>query len=156
MRRTFWTLLSLFAALLAPRGAWEASISQNFAITVTAATQTVGFSPTSLTFASQNTGTSSAAQITTMTNTGNVPFPLSSVATTGANTGDFSETNNCPTPLAVGASCHINVVFTPTAAGTRTASVVVSATGGGTYTVPLSGTGVTVSVTPALLSQDLS
>ena len=62
----------------------------------------------------------------TITNTGTVSFPLSGVGITGANAGDFSETNDCPSPLAVSASCHINVVFTPSAAGTRTASVVVS------------------------------
>ena len=141
MNRSFWFLPPLFAVLLAPTDAWEASVSQNVAVTVTAGTQMVVLSPTSLTFASQNTGTSSTAQAITATNTGTVSFPLSSVAITGANAGDFSQTNTCPSSLAVSATCQINVVFTPTATGTRTASVVVSATGGGTYTATLSGTG---------------
>jgi hypothetical protein len=146
MRRLFWLLLPLFTALLAPTGAWPASVSQNLAITITAATQLVSFSPASLTFAPQNIGTSSAAQTVTMTNTGNVSFPLSSVAISGTNAGDFTETNNCPNSLAVSATCQIAATFTPVSAGTRTASLVVSATGGGTYTVALSGAGVTPTV----------
>lgn len=142
MRRTFWIFLPLLA-VLAPTRSWEASISQNLAITITAATQMVSFSPTSLSFASQNTGTSSAPQTITMTNTGNVSFPLSSIATAGTNAGDFSETNNCPSSFAVSAGCQISVTFAPAATGPRTASVVVTATGGGTYTVALSGTGTT-------------
>jgi parallel beta-helix repeat protein len=35
MRRLFWILLPLFAPLLTPTDAWEASVSQNLAITVT-------------------------------------------------------------------------------------------------------------------------
>jgi hypothetical protein len=37
MRRPFWILLPLLAALLAPTGAWEASVSQNIPITITPA-----------------------------------------------------------------------------------------------------------------------
>jgi hypothetical protein len=149
IRRPFTILLPLLAVLLAPTGAWEASVSQNLSIRVTPATQSVSFAPTTLTFASQNIGTSSAAQTVTMTNSGSVPFPLSSVATTGTNAGDFAESNNCPSSLAVSANCQISVIFTPTLTGTETASVVVSATGGGTYTVPLSGTGTSTSIVAA-------
>jgi hypothetical protein len=134
--------LPLLAELLAPKSAWEASVSQNLTITVTAATQSVSFSPTALTFPPQGVDTPSAAQTVTMTNSGNTSFPLSSIATTGANAGDFAETNNCPSSLAVTANCRISVTFTPTATGPRTASVVATATGGGTYSVSLSGSGV--------------
>jgi hypothetical protein len=37
--RLLWILLPLFTALLAPTGAWPASVSQNIPITITAATQ---------------------------------------------------------------------------------------------------------------------
>jgi hypothetical protein len=140
MCRFFWILIPLFAALLTPTSAWEASVSHNHRITTT--TEEVSFSPTSLTFASQITGTSSAAQTVTMTNTGNVSFPLSSIAITGTNAGDFAETNNCPSSLAVSAACQIAVTFAPAATGAMTASLVVSATGGVTYTVPLSATSI--------------
>lgn len=41
-------------------------------------------------------------------------------------TGDFSQTNNCPTTLAKGATCSITVTFTPTATGVRTGTLSVS------------------------------
>jgi hypothetical protein len=143
MNRTFWFLPALFGVLLAPTAAWEANSSRNFGINVTKSTETLGLSPTSLTFASQNTGTSSTAQAITATSTGTGAFPLSSVAISGTNASSFSQTNNCPSSLAANATCTINVVFTPTATGALTASAVVSQTGGGTYTVALSGTGTT-------------
>jgi hypothetical protein len=143
MNRSIWFLPPLFGVLLAPTDAWEASSSHTFGITVTKTTETIGLGPSSLTFTSQNTGTTSAAQVITATSTGTGAFPLSSVAISGANASSFSQTNNCPTSLAGGANCTINVFFTPTTTGNLTASVVVSQTGGGTYTVALSGTGTT-------------
>ena len=145
MNRSLSFFPVLLVGFLAPTSAWEASSSHNVAITVTAGTQRLGLSPSSLTFASQTTGTSSTAQTVTATNTGTIPFPLFGVAISGTNSSDFSQTNTCSTSnsLAVSATCQVNVVFSPTAAGARTASVVVSATGGGTYTAALSGTGAT-------------
>jgi hypothetical protein len=59
-----------------------------------------------------------------------------------AATGDFSQTNNCPGVLNPSASCLVYVTFTPTAAGTRPGSLVVSDDApGGSQTVNLSGTG---------------
>jgi hypothetical protein len=44
--------------------------------------------------------------------------------------------------VAVGNSCTISVVFSPTSKGAKTANVSVAAGGGGgTQTVPLTGTG---------------
>jgi len=149
MNRRLWFIPALLGVLLAPTSAWEKSASHNLGITVTKSTETIGLNPTSLTFASQNTGTSSTAQAITATSTGTAAFPLSGVAISGTNAADFSQTNNCPTSLAVNATCAINVVFTPAATGARTASLVVSQTGGGTYTVALSGTGTPPPPPPA-------
>ena len=149
MRSLFSLLLLFFAVLLAPTGAWAASVSQNLSITITPATQSVSLTPASLAFASQNIGTSSPPQTVTMTNTGSVSFLLSSIAITGTNASDFSQTNNCPSSLAVSGSCQISVIFTPTAAGTRTASLVELAAGGGTYNVSLGGIGATPPPPPA-------
>lgn len=52
--------------------------------------------------------------------------------------GDFTETNNCTT-LVANAQCTVIVTFTPTAAGTRTGNINVSATPGGSFAVALSG-----------------
>src|SRR5439155_11921863 len=75
----------------------------------------VTLSSTSLTFGSQQVGTTSAAQALTLTNSGSAPLTVSSIAASG----DFAQTNNCGTSLAIGASCGINVTFTPSAIGSR-------------------------------------
>jgi len=60
----------------------------------------------------------------------------------GVDPGDFSQGGNCGSTLAAAASCTINVTFTPTATGSRTASLLFSDNGGGNLqSVGLSGTG---------------
>jgi hypothetical protein len=101
-----------------------------------------GPSPTSLTFASQTVGTSSAAQTITFTNKGSATMNLWQIAILGANAGDFSETTTCGSTLGVGANCTVSATFKPTATGARTASVLFSDDGGGSpQSVSLTGTG---------------
>src|SRR5258707_928442 len=50
----------------------------------------VTFTPTSLTFAAQAIGTTSAPQSITIANTGNAPLFINSAATRGANPLDFT------------------------------------------------------------------
>ncbi len=77
-------------------------------------------SPLLLSFGNQALGTTSAAQIVTLTN----PGTTQSLATTGfAITGDFAQTNNCGTTIAPLTSCQFNVTFTPTANGLRTGTL---------------------------------
>jgi hypothetical protein len=103
----------------------------------------VTLSPTSLTFAARNVGTTSPAQDVTLSNTGTAQLTINSIGITGANASDYAQTNTCPSTLAVGANCTIAVTFTPTASGSRTASVsVFSDAPGSPHTVGLSGTGV--------------
>jgi hypothetical protein len=94
--------------------------------------------PSSLTFATQALNTTSAAQAVTVSNTGTAAASVSGVSVTG----DFSQTNNCGTSIAAGASCTASVSFRPTASGTRTGTLTVTsnATNSPT-TVALSGTG---------------
>jgi hypothetical protein len=109
----------------------------------------VTLSPTSLTFPTQLVGTASAPQNVTLTNTGAASLSVTSIATTG----DFSQTNNCGTTVAVGASCSISVTFTPTTINTRTGTVVVTDNAPASpQTVALTGTGTYVTWTPASLS----
>jgi hypothetical protein len=105
----------------------------------------VKLTPASLTFPVQLVGTTSAAKKVTLTNVGTTAFKLIGISITGADGGDFSQTNTCPASVGAGKSCTIKVKFTPTAGGTRTASVSVSDNGGGIpQTVALSGTGTAV------------
>jgi F5/8 type C domain/Pectate lyase superfamily protein/Abnormal spindle-like microcephaly-assoc'd, ASPM-SPD-2-Hydin len=97
----------------------------------------ISISPTAVGFGTVATGSSSAAQAVTVTNSGTAAAPVSAIATTG----DFSQTNTCGSSIAAGASCTVNVKFTPTAAGSRSGNLTITASGI-TNTVPLSGTGV--------------
>jgi len=98
--------------------------------------------PTSLTFATQAEGTTSAAQNINLTNNGTANLTISSIVIAGADPTDYKQTNNCPATLAAGFSCNIAVTFSPIATGTRTATVTAtdSATGS-PHSVNLTGTG---------------
>ena len=98
-------------------------------------------SPTSLTFASQATGTKSASQAVKLTNTGGVSLAIDSLSFTGTNATDFAQTNNCPSFLAAGAFCTISVTFDPGATGAASGTLNV-VTGSGTVTNALTGTGI--------------
>ena len=103
-------------------------------------------SPATLSFASHILGTRSAAQIIKVSNSGTAALSISKITIGGTNPGDFAQTNTCGSSVAAGGSCAISVTFAPTAAGTRSASVSVSDDASGSpQTVPLSGTGTTVS-----------
>jgi len=115
----------------------------------------VALSPANLTFAGQAVGTASGAQAVTLKNTGSGVLNISSVAFTGPNGGDFGQTNNCGSSVAGGASCTINVTFTPTVTGAESATLSVSDNASGSpQTVTLTGTGTAPSV--SLSSASLS
>jgi hypothetical protein len=81
----------------------------------------------------------------TLTNTGNAALTITSIAITGANSGDFAQTSTCPvspTTLAAGSNCAISVTFKPTATGARNASVTITDNAANSpQSVTLSGTG---------------
>ncbi|MEU4537001.1 choice-of-anchor D domain-containing protein [Streptosporangium sp. NPDC023825] len=107
-------------------------------------TVSLAASPVSLTFAARTVGSTSPAQAVTVTNTGTGSATLGTVATTG----DYAQTRTCGTTLAAGASCTVNVTFTPTATGTRTGTLSVASNDpNGPLTVALTGTGGSAPVT---------
>src|ERR1035441_1050496 len=83
----------------------------------------VTISSASVTFNSQLVSTTSAPQSVTLTNTGNATLNIASVTVTGPNAADFVLTNMCGSSVAPGAKCTASVTFTPSATGSRTASV---------------------------------
>jgi len=95
-------------------------------LTGTGVAPAVTFSGTPINFSNQAVGTSSAAQPLNLINSGSGTLMISSAAITGANFGDFSQTNNCGTSVAPGVSCTFSITFTPSASGTRTASLVIT------------------------------
>ncbi|MFZ3216676.1 MAG: choice-of-anchor D domain-containing protein [Candidatus Acidiferrales bacterium] len=122
---------------------------------------TVSFNPTSLTFGNQEVGTESTAQFFTVTVTSTNPVTLSGFTTMGADPNDFfafaAGTSPCPigTPMASGTSCQVAVIFDPTAAGTRTATI--EATGNLTGTpASLTATGIGTAQIASLTPFELS
>lgn len=108
-------------------------------------------STASLTFGSQQTGRTSSAQAVTLTNNGTAQLTINSIAIAGANAGDFKQTNNCGTSLAVNTSCTISITFAPSNTGTRSASLVISDNASGSpQTVALSGTGTGLGISPGV------
>ena len=59
----------------------------------------------------------------TLNNTGNATLSISSVTLTGTNPTNFTENNTCNSSLAAGGRCNIVILFTPSATGSRTASL---------------------------------
>jgi hypothetical protein len=94
-------------------------------------------SPTSLNFSSQSVGTASSPLSVTLSNYGTATLNIESIAATA----DFGETDTCGASLASGASCPINVTFTPGATGSVTGTLSVTDNAlGSPQTVSLSGT----------------
>ena len=95
-----------------------------------------------LAFTSPHIAQTSAQQSFTLENTSRIPLVVGSVALSGSNPTDFAETDNCAgNTIATASSCTVNVTFTPSAAGVRTAAVSISDNANNTpQTVNLNGT----------------
>jgi F5/8 type C domain/Pectate lyase superfamily protein/Abnormal spindle-like microcephaly-assoc'd, ASPM-SPD-2-Hydin len=108
--------------------------------------------PGNLAFGFEATGSTSAAQTVTVANPGTSTLGITSISTSGA----FSETNNCGSSLAAGASCTASVKFAPTAGGAQTGELAIANSATATpIGATLSGTGVT-STTNLALSATMS
>ncbi len=100
---------------------------------------------TSFSYGNEALGDPSAAKTATFKNTQTGPLTINSVAISGTNTGDFELGGNCPlspSTLTAGASCMISVTFTPSALGSRSATVTITNTASGPQTIGLNGTGI--------------
>ncbi len=99
----------------------------------------VTLSPTSLTFAAETVGSTSAPQTVTLTNSGSAALSITKIAASG----DYTQSNGCGASLAVGASCTISVTFSPKGSGSRTGSVAITDNASGSpQSFSLSGTGI--------------
>jgi Abnormal spindle-like microcephaly-assoc'd, ASPM-SPD-2-Hydin/Concanavalin A-like lectin/glucanases superfamily len=111
----------------------------------------VSFGTPSLTFGTQATGSTSAAQQVTLTNAGGGTLSVSGIAIAGGNAADFGETNNCPASLAPNGACTVNVTFAPLDTGAFNSFVQITDNAPGSpQTVALSGTGTGFGVTPSV------
>jgi len=121
--------------------------------TVWSSTPTLSFAASVLQFSAQTVGTTSSPQVISLGNAGNAALTFTSI---GASR-DFSETNTCTSPLAVGQICKINVSFTPTTNGSRSGKITLADNAKpGPQTLALNGWAgppdFTIATTPSSLS----
>ena len=147
--------LALIGAVLAVCVMWGGLVAPVSAES-TASAPAVSLSPTSLSFGNQQVNTTSAPRAVILTNTGNAPLTISSIVLGGHQSGDFAQLNNCPISsptLAAGKQCFIVVTFTPSATGSRKASVTITDNAPHSpHSVALSGSGTTASAPVVSLS----
>ncbi|HEY6004208.1 MAG TPA: choice-of-anchor D domain-containing protein [Anaeromyxobacter sp.] len=109
-------------------------------------------SPSQAAFSSVVVGSSSAPRTFTLHNTGGAARTLYA-KTTGSSEFTFAnDTCMVPYAMAAAATCSFDVVFSPSSAGVRTATLTVTSDDpfGATYPVPLSGTALAaVSISPS-------
>lgn len=115
-------VIGLFAAVLSVNDTASDS-PQSVLITGNGTGPAAGLNPSYLTFTNQAVGTTSPPQSIVLTNTGTATLNISQIAST---VNYFAETNNCNPQIAVGASCTINVTFTPTTTGVQEGAIQVS------------------------------
>ena len=93
-------------------------------------------------FPDEVVGVASPSQTATLTNIGGATLGILSTAITG----DFSQTNTCPTSVIGGESCTYTITFQPTGTGTRKGALTLNLANGATASISLAGVGSLVSV----------
>lgn len=137
--------------LSSPSTASSTTVAVN--LTVVEPEPGVTLSPASLTFAPQNSGSTSAAQTVTLANRGTAALSITSITASP----NFAESNNCGSSVAAGASCTISVTFAPVAGGSLTGTLTVADNASGSpQTVALTGTGSTVTLVSSSNSLNIS
>jgi hypothetical protein len=119
--------------------------SQPFTVSILLQADTLVLSPASLVFGNQIVGSPSSALTETLTNTETSAIVITSIAISGSNAAEFNQTSTtCGASLAAGASCAVNLIFTPSQPGPRTAALTINDdTAGSPQSVPLNGVGLT-------------
>ena len=111
-------------------------------------------SPANHAFGTHATSTSSANRTFTATNTGDVPTGVLTSGLAGSNPTQFTKSaDGCAgAPLGAGASCTLDVAFSPTSTGLLSAEVRVENGPGDTASASLTGTGAnpaTLAISPS-------
>ena len=112
-------------------------------------------SPSVLDFGTQGLAVTSPTKAVVVTVSGSLPVSFAASTVAGADAGDFAVVSDgCGTaaPLPGGASCEVTVAFTPTLLGSRAATLRINDSASGSpQTVSLTGTGASLSFSPATL-----
>jgi poly(3-hydroxybutyrate) depolymerase len=129
-----------------------------FLILVTPVFAQTSFTPPTISFLNQALGVVSIPKAATFKNTQTVAVTISSIAIAGGNAPtDYAWGGNCPispATLSAGKSCSIPVIFTPSAIGSRTATLTITDSASNSpQSITLSGNGVVpVNMSPTLLT----
>jgi hypothetical protein len=120
----------------------------------------IAVAPTSITFSGITAGHLSLPQIITVTNSGTAPLSIESISLQGTDVSQFmiADSNCSNSTLAPSGSCFLEAVFSPTAQGSKTASISIFSSDPDTreFKVSLAGsttasTGIAVAVSNATL-----
>jgi cytochrome c553 len=105
-------------------------------------------------FADTTVGQTSVIASSIISNAGTAAFQIATMSLGAVNAVDFSMQGTCSVGLSIaaGASCRIDVVFSPTAVGVRASRLNVSTNTGTTLGVDLGGKGIAVAATSASLN----
>jgi hypothetical protein len=106
--------LFLSSVLLQARTGVTEPVRQASSLTIT---------PGKLEFRPQAVGTRSQPATATLTNVSSAEVTISDISASGI---DFTQANDCPTNLAPGADCKIDITFTPAVTGPRLGTIIVS------------------------------
>jgi Ca2+-binding RTX toxin-like protein len=137
-------------------GTAETVTSASTGLVTAPSTPVAQVSPSSLAFGNQGTGTTSAPQTVTVTNTGTASLVVSGVTLTGSNQLDFPISSTCGT-VVPGAACSISVSFKPSTTGAESAVLNIAHNAAGSPSkVALGGTGVVPAVLGVAGSLDFS
>ncbi len=138
-----------------PAGIWEDSSGNflvadeyNYRIRGITAFAALNTSAGSLNFPLESVGSTSPPQQVILSAVG--PVTISNISITG----DFTESDDCPSSLPNTTTCTMYVYFSPKAGGTRTGTVTINDNGffNSVSTIALSGTGTAISITGAPVS----
>ena len=125
-------------------GIGTVNVSKLVASFTSSSAPSLSFSASTLGFGDQPKSTTSSAQAETVTNTGTGNLTISTVTISGTNAGDFAKSADTCTGATVtpNSTCAVSVTFTPSATGSRSASLSFTDNASGSpQTVGLTGTG---------------
>ncbi|MEW8079871.1 MAG: choice-of-anchor D domain-containing protein, partial [Candidatus Thiodiazotropha endolucinida] len=118
---------SLAGTLTASGTAIQGTTTQTISLLANAQSGVLGTSSDSIVFPDTPVNTTSSAETVTITNTGNSSLLDLAVSSSG----DFTQSNDCPTTLVANQSCTVSVMASPTTAGDVSGSLDISATDAG-------------------------
>jgi hypothetical protein len=98
----------------------------NVKILGNAAPPKISTRPSSLNLGTVLVDSTSLSKTVTVVNTGVSDLDITDISITGLNASEFSQTNDCTTPIPAGGFCTVTGTFAPTAMGSKTAALSIS------------------------------